>query len=225
MHLNKLIESQIVNNCKKGLGYNAVPPSYTGNFMPPTPDLSFTGLDEFINKPVVENRKSDEEVSKVLRKSDDSPIIEDWVSDSEEENVDCNYHHKQFQKQRGSNACLATNATRHDESSKLWLKKTQLPYCTKKRAWISQSSTNESEAYKAFRVFNSRTRIVEENLHIRFSESILNVVGTKASDNADQARKETEPVKNYILLPLWTANPPFSQDPKELSNDGCKPSS
>ncbi|GJT75840.1 ribonuclease H-like domain-containing protein [Tanacetum coccineum] len=75
--LNKLIESQIVDNCKKGLGYNAVPPPYTGNFMPPTPDLSFTGLDEFVNKFVVENRKSDEEVSKVVRKSNDSPIIED----------------------------------------------------------------------------------------------------------------------------------------------------
>ncbi|GJS66179.1 ribonuclease H-like domain-containing protein [Tanacetum coccineum] len=82
--LNKLIECQIIDNCKKGLGYekyNAVPPPYTRNFMPPIPDLSFTGLDEFVNKPVVENRKSDEEVSKVVRKSDDSPIIKDWVSD------------------------------------------------------------------------------------------------------------------------------------------------
>ncbi|GJU51898.1 hypothetical protein Tco_1221453 [Tanacetum coccineum] len=56
--LNKLIESQIVDNCKKGLGYNAVPPPYTGNFMPPTPDLSFIGLDEFANKSVVENCKA-----------------------------------------------------------------------------------------------------------------------------------------------------------------------
>ncbi|GJT32272.1 retrovirus-related pol polyprotein from transposon TNT 1-94 [Tanacetum coccineum] len=110
---------------------------------------------------------------------------------------------------------------------------------------------------KAFRVFNSRTRIVEENLHIRFSESTPNVVGsgpywlfdidaltrimnyepivagtqsnsfagTKASDNAGQARKETEPVKDYILLPLWTADPPFSQDPKSSQDDGSKPSS
>ncbi|GJW33711.1 putative ribonuclease H-like domain-containing protein [Tanacetum coccineum] len=65
--LNKLIECQIVDNCKKGLGnekYNVVPPPYTGNFMPPTPDLSFTGLDEFVNKPVVENKKSDEVMSK-----------------------------------------------------------------------------------------------------------------------------------------------------------------
>ncbi|GJX10875.1 putative ribonuclease H-like domain-containing protein [Tanacetum coccineum] len=108
---------------------------------------------------------------------------------------------------------------------------------------------------KAFRVFNSRTRIVEENLHIRFSESTPNVVGsgpnwlfdidaltktmnykpiiagtqsngfvgTKASDNASQARKETEPVKYYILLPLWTVDLPYSQDPNSSYDDGSKP--
>ncbi|GJX51135.1 ribonuclease H-like domain-containing protein [Tanacetum coccineum] len=108
---------------------------------------------------------------------------------------------------------------------------------------------------KDFRVFNSRTRMVEENLHIRFSESTPNVVGsgpdllfdidaltrtmnykpivagtqsngfagTKASDNAVQARKETGPVKNYILLPLWLADPPFYQDPKSSQDDESKP--
>nr|GFA43908.1 retrovirus-related Pol polyprotein from transposon TNT 1-94 [Tanacetum cinerariifolium] len=34
---------------------------------------------------------------------------------------------------------------------------------------------------KTFRVFNSRTSIVEENLHIRFSESTPNVVDPKSS--------------------------------------------
>ncbi|GJW14020.1 hypothetical protein Tco_0018153 [Tanacetum coccineum] len=59
--LNKIIECEIIDNCKKGLGYennNAVPPPYTGNFMPPTLDLSFIGLDEFVNKHVVENSKA-----------------------------------------------------------------------------------------------------------------------------------------------------------------------
>ncbi|GJZ74646.1 uncharacterized mitochondrial protein-like protein [Tanacetum coccineum] len=50
-------------------------------------------------------------------------------------------------------------------------------------------------------------------------------IGTKASDNACQTRKETELVKDYILLPLWTADPPFSQDPKSSHDDGSKPSS
>nr|GEU48778.1 integrase, catalytic region, zinc finger, CCHC-type, peptidase aspartic, catalytic [Tanacetum cinerariifolium] len=88
--LNKLIDYQIVDNYKKGLGYenyDAVPPTYTGNFMPPTLDLSFTGLDEFVNKPVVENykAKSNEKEPKVVKKNDDAPIIEEWVLDNEEE--------------------------------------------------------------------------------------------------------------------------------------------
>ncbi|GKE10773.1 putative ribonuclease H-like domain-containing protein [Tanacetum coccineum] len=89
METVKLLKSQndqLLRDLEKSSLMVLVPPPYTRNFMPPTPDLSFTGLDEFVNKPVVENRKSDKEVSKVVRKSDDSPIIEDWVSDSEEEN-------------------------------------------------------------------------------------------------------------------------------------------
>nr|GEX20724.1 retrovirus-related Pol polyprotein from transposon TNT 1-94 [Tanacetum cinerariifolium] len=83
---------EIVNNCKKGLGsenHNAVPPPYTRNFIPPTPNLSFTGLDEFVNKPIVENykAKSSEEEPKVVKKNDDAPIIKECVSDDEEEDV------------------------------------------------------------------------------------------------------------------------------------------
>ncbi|GJX94430.1 hypothetical protein Tco_0349016 [Tanacetum coccineum] len=47
-------------------------------------------------------------------------------------------------------------------------------------------------------------------------------VCTKANDNAGQARKETKPVKNYILLPLWHVDPLFSQDPKSSQDDGSK---
>ncbi|GKB43864.1 hypothetical protein Tco_0888806 [Tanacetum coccineum] len=61
---------------------SSFPPPYTENFIHPTTDLSFTGLDEFVNKPVVENRKSNEEESKIVRKNDDALIIEEWVSDS-----------------------------------------------------------------------------------------------------------------------------------------------
>nr|GEW55572.1 hypothetical protein [Tanacetum cinerariifolium] len=60
--LNKLIDCQIIDNYKKGLGYesyNAIPPSYIGNFMPPKPDLSYTGLDEFVVNHVVENKSSE----------------------------------------------------------------------------------------------------------------------------------------------------------------------
>ncbi|GJV34743.1 putative ribonuclease H-like domain-containing protein [Tanacetum coccineum] len=80
---------------------------------------------------------------------------------------------------------------------------------------------------KAFRVFNSKTRIVEENLHVQFiiagNQSTGNA-GTKASDDAGKARMETVPGKDYILLPLWTADPPFSQSSKSSPDARFKPS-
>ncbi|GKA86340.1 putative ribonuclease H-like domain-containing protein [Tanacetum coccineum] len=49
------------------------------------------------------------------------------------------------------------------------------------------------------------------------------LLGTKACDDARKARMETVPGKDYILLPLWTADSPFSQDPKSSQNDRFKP--
>ncbi|GJS76476.1 putative ribonuclease H-like domain-containing protein [Tanacetum coccineum] len=414
--LDKLIECQIVDNCKKGLGYEKYngSTSYTIKFMP-LPDLSFTGLDEFVNKPVVENRKSDEEVSKVVRKNDDAPIIEEWVSDSEEENVSqtktkkktgnpqmdlqdqevidsgCSRHmtgnmsyltnyeeidggygnlvrglpSKLFENDQTCVACQKGKQHRasstKDETSGIlksfitgienlvdhkvkvircdngteFKNKEMNQFCEMKgilrqfsvartpqqngvakrrnrtlieaaRTMLADSklpTTFWAEAVntacyvqnrvlvvkphnktpyklfhgrtptlsfmrpfgcpvtilntidhlgkfdgkadegffvgyslnsKAFRVFNSRTRIVEENLHIRFSENTPNVVGSGPDWLFDidvqkqvimHVIKETEPVKDYILLPLWTADPPYSQDPKSFHDDGSKPSS
>ncbi|GJX49620.1 uncharacterized mitochondrial protein-like protein [Tanacetum coccineum] len=62
--------------------------SLHGKFYASNPDLvPFTGLDEFVNKLVVENIMTSEEEPKVVRKNDDAPIIEEWMSDSEEENI------------------------------------------------------------------------------------------------------------------------------------------
>ncbi|GJZ63742.1 putative ribonuclease H-like domain-containing protein [Tanacetum coccineum] len=80
------INSEIKDKCKTRLGYNAVPPPYTRNFMPPKPDLVYPSLDEFTKKPVVE-AKTSEVKPKEVRKENDTPIIEDWVSDSDEEDV------------------------------------------------------------------------------------------------------------------------------------------
>ncbi|GKD54567.1 hypothetical protein Tco_1287954 [Tanacetum coccineum] len=81
-------------NVNKFKNASKIPPPYTGNFMPPKPNLSFTGLEEFTSEPVViksvvENSeaKASEAKSKIVRKNNSAPIIEDWVSDSEEEDV------------------------------------------------------------------------------------------------------------------------------------------
>ncbi|GKC87103.1 hypothetical protein Tco_1147752 [Tanacetum coccineum] len=93
-NLSKLIDCQIIDKYKTGLGYNVVPPPYTGNFMPPKPDLSFSGLEEFTSEPIVikpvgENSeaKASEAKPKEVRKNNGAPIINDWVSDNEEDDV------------------------------------------------------------------------------------------------------------------------------------------
>nr|GEV63274.1 hypothetical protein [Tanacetum cinerariifolium] len=55
--------------------------------MPPKPDLSCTGLDEFVVKLIVVKAKSSKEEYKAVRKNNDALIIEEWVSDDDEENV------------------------------------------------------------------------------------------------------------------------------------------
>ncbi|GJV85135.1 hypothetical protein Tco_1525033 [Tanacetum coccineum] len=48
-NLSKLLDRQIMDKCKIGLGYNAVSPPYTRNFMPPKSDLVYPILDDFVN--------------------------------------------------------------------------------------------------------------------------------------------------------------------------------
>nr|GEW63990.1 hypothetical protein [Tanacetum cinerariifolium] len=83
---------------KVRIGYHAVPPPYIGNYMPPRADVSFAGLYDYVFKfKISETRtsvnknesiasESSEEIReepKTVRLS--APIIEDWVSDSEDE--------------------------------------------------------------------------------------------------------------------------------------------
>nr|GEY10252.1 retrovirus-related Pol polyprotein from transposon TNT 1-94 [Tanacetum cinerariifolium] len=74
---------------------------------------------------------------------------------------------------------------------------------------------------KAFRVNNSRTRKVEENLHVNFLENKPNVAGSGSETNSDagQARKEKVPDQEYILLPLLNtcSNVPSSYEEAESS--------
>ncbi|GJU81498.1 hypothetical protein Tco_1283863 [Tanacetum coccineum] len=73
------------------LGYNAVLPPYTRNFMPPRSDLVYPSLDDFVDESVSESvvKKPTVKINEpeTARKENRAPIIKDWVSDSDEENV------------------------------------------------------------------------------------------------------------------------------------------
>nr|GEV13602.1 copia protein [Tanacetum cinerariifolium] len=149
---------------------------------------------------------SSEEEPKVVRKYDDASRIEEWVSDDEEEDAEA-----------VSTACYVQN-----------------------RVVVVKPYNKIS-----YELFYGRTPTLSFMRPFGCPVTILNTIdhlgkfdgkadegtqsngfsGTKASDNAGQARKETKPIKNYILLPLWTADPLFVQVPKSSHDNRSKPSS
>ncbi|GJU84209.1 putative ribonuclease H-like domain-containing protein [Tanacetum coccineum] len=114
--LDQMLESQITDKSKKGVGYHAVPSPYPLILNRPTPfDLSYSGLEEFKQPEVNEygprdsslkpttccdkesdnskentddslkqQQKTDSKTSSVIE-NNDAPIIEDWVSDDEDD--------------------------------------------------------------------------------------------------------------------------------------------
>nr|GEV42753.1 putative ribonuclease H-like domain-containing protein [Tanacetum cinerariifolium] len=283
-------------------------------FMPPTPDFSFTSLDEFVNKPIVENckAKSSEKEPKVVRKNDNTLIIKEWVSDNEEEDV---YNPKikkkivrpsiaktEFvkSKQQGKTGRKTVKQVEQQRIENLIDHKVKAIRCDNRTEFKNKEMNQFCKMKGILRQFSiartpqqigvaerrnrtlieaARTMLADSKLQTIFWAEAVNTAcfvrnivlvvkthnktsyerfhgngpdwlfdidaltrrinyepivagtqsnsfaGTKASDNAGQARKETEPVKDYIMLPLWTADLPFSQDPKSSHDDGFKPSS
>nr|GEW01249.1 retrovirus-related Pol polyprotein from transposon TNT 1-94 [Tanacetum cinerariifolium] len=73
---------------------------------------------------------------------------------------------------------------------------------------------------KAFRVFNSITRIVQETLHINFLENKPNVAGSGLTWLFDidtlTKKAEEDNVQQYVLFPLWYSG---SKDPQNTNGD------
>nr|GEY50984.1 retrovirus-related Pol polyprotein from transposon TNT 1-94 [Tanacetum cinerariifolium] len=80
---------------------------------------------------------------------------------------------------------------------------------------------------KSFRVYNTRTRKVEENLHIKFLENKPLIAGTNTNDfagkrasfDAGQSSMETGPSQDYILMPLWNEGSLFDSSSKDSDGD------
>ncbi|GJR72167.1 putative ribonuclease H-like domain-containing protein [Tanacetum coccineum] len=70
---SQVFDSKVNDKHKTGERYHAVPPPYTGNFMPPKSDLVLADEEEYV-------------FSESKTKSVSEPLIKDWISDTEDEN-------------------------------------------------------------------------------------------------------------------------------------------
>ncbi|GJV51585.1 ribonuclease H-like domain-containing protein, partial [Tanacetum coccineum] len=246
-------------------GFHAVPPPYTGNYMPPKPDLSFYRLDESVFKSAVRktttsvpetetsiSKTSKDIVEKPKTVRPSAPIIKEWDTNSDNDTsistgrpvniaapkLKVNdalpityYYFKAHSPAKavvsaaegnGENVvkCLVTILNTLDPLGKFDGKADE-------GFFVGYSINN-----KAFRVFNTRTRKVKQNLHITFLENKPNVAGSGPdwlfdidlltnSMNYEPVTTENQTNKNagikdntqqYILLPLLYDSPQSSED-------------
>ncbi|GJT73966.1 putative ribonuclease H-like domain-containing protein [Tanacetum coccineum] len=86
-------DSPVNDRFKTGEGFHAVPPPYTGNYMPSRHDLSFARLDDSVYKTKVSetetsiSKTSKDIVEKPKTVRPSAPIIEDWDTDSDNDSV------------------------------------------------------------------------------------------------------------------------------------------
>ncbi|GKB18465.1 ribonuclease H-like domain-containing protein [Tanacetum coccineum] len=213
-------KDEIMDKCKTGLGYNVLPPPYTGNFMPPKSNLVYPSLDDFIevNKSVVEKPTVETNEPKNARKENGSPNLRVKVIRCENGTEFKNRVMNQFYEVKGikrefsvagtlqQNRVVAVNTACYVQIRVLVIKPhNKTPY----------------------ELFLGRKPALSFKGPFGCLVTILNTIdhlGTKACDDACKARMETVPGKDYILLPMLPADPLFSQNLKDSPDAGFKPS-
>ncbi|GJW04963.1 putative ribonuclease H-like domain-containing protein [Tanacetum coccineum] len=222
-NLSKLLDRQIMDKCKTGLGYNAVPPPYTGNFMPPKSDLVYPSLDDFVDvnesvsESVVEKPTVETNEPKTARKENGALIIEDWVSDSDEENMPKVKIVKMFNKPSFAKINFVKSIEQVKSPRKTSVDKNRQNTPSprgNKRNWNQQMS---QKLGSDFEIFNKACHVCGSFDHLKndwnnWSDPILvNTVGPVNTIQLRTAANNAGPMKNVINNAYLTARRPFNK--------------
>nr|GEV68190.1 putative ribonuclease H-like domain-containing protein [Tanacetum cinerariifolium] len=186
--------------------------------MPPKPDFSFSSLEEFVNEPIV--------TEPIVKK----PVVE--TSEAKTNSEDEAESKPKIEKKIVKPSFAKIEFVKSKEQVK-----------SPRKTTVKQDYEEIDRGYVAFGgnpkggKINGKGSVPDWLFDIDALTRTMNYepitactqsngfAGSKLCDNAGQARKEKELVKDYILLPLWTANPSFFQNPKSSQDDGFQPSS
>ncbi|GKB31876.1 hypothetical protein Tco_0871277 [Tanacetum coccineum] len=235
--------SEIMDKCKIGLGYNTVPPPYTGNFMPPESDLVYPSLDDFVdvNESVVEKPIVETNEPETSRKENGAPIIEDWVSDSDEENMPKVKTVEMFDKPSFAkiNFVKSTQQVKYPRKTSIDKNRQNTPSPRgNKRNWnqqMSQKLKNDFEMFnKACHVCGSfdhlkndcnnypKRNIVPRTVLTRSGPILVNVVRPVNTVQSRTAVNNAGPMKNVINNACSTTRRPFNKITAANNNNVTK---
>nr|GEX27038.1 retrovirus-related Pol polyprotein from transposon TNT 1-94 [Tanacetum cinerariifolium] len=188
--LDNLLESQRLDKNKKGLRYSAVPPPPTQIYSPPKKDMSWTGLSECKDDTVTDYSRPSPAIEST---SDDAQNRNPFVIETEAS--PSTILPKSFIKFVKANDSPTKSKTNKVETTKkppvkyaeqykkptknLNVRGNQRNWNNLKSHHLGKFEAKGDEGYfigysmssKAFRIFNKRTKRVEENLHVEFLEN------------------------------------------------------
>ncbi|GKB81069.1 putative ribonuclease H-like domain-containing protein [Tanacetum coccineum] len=213
-----MLENQKHNKSKSDKGYHAVPPPFTGNFIPRKPDLTF--MDE-----IVESENMD--VTTVVTPSNVKTVESNHESAGVKSNGDVvepktvrknsfrppiNPQQKEYKEKEVINSgCL-----RHMIGNKCYL----IEYTDYDGGFVSFRDGKEEFSVAKTPQQNG----VAERRNRTLIEAVRTILGTRDNIVTGQAEKKTKPEQEYILIPICTTDPLISQGPKDSEEDsGIKP--
>ncbi|GKD95699.1 hypothetical protein Tco_1379596 [Tanacetum coccineum] len=201
-NLSKLLEIQVSDKFKTGVGfdsqvvdshvfdgqeneryktsegYHVVPPPYTGNFMPPKYDLVLVDEGEYVFSESITSildavtREVKTSVSKP--KSVGEPLIEDWISDNEDEN-ETEFKSKQRKPKFAKTEFDKSNE--HVKTAKESVKKVEKKKQAKYPRKNSQSPRgyNNPRIFIKYKTYFSIITIVRGNFSLYYISCIVNI--------------------------------------------------
>nr|GEZ05891.1 copia protein [Tanacetum cinerariifolium] len=226
-------------------GYHAVPPPYTGNYIPPKPDLMF--IDEQVKSKsvdfvftvstsaikTVESKFESVDVknkgmcstieTKLVRKNNFSPpIIEDWISDDESE---VEFEPKVKDKIiRPSIEKIKFVKTARETEEKL-LDESQVLLRVPRKDNIYIVDLKSVDPTGGLTCLFAKATTDESNLwHRRLGHINYKTMNKLVRGNLvkGQAEKKKEPKQEYILIPIYITDPLISQGPNDSVVDAGK---
>ncbi|GJS14816.1 hypothetical protein Tco_0409288 [Tanacetum coccineum] len=226
------------DECKIGLGYNAVPPPYTGNFMPPKSDLVYPSLDDFVDvnesvsESVVEKPTVETNEPKTARKENEAPIIEidQLIPDSTKNIVNNGKTHKNVINNAYSTAMKNFNKITAANNSNI---------STKKVNTVKGTRVNTARPKAILSAVKETKEMLLKPQHVGFAipqqdlkdKGVIDSGFSRHMTGNRSYLADYEEIDggfvafgDYILLPMWPADPLFFQNLNESPDAGIKPS-
>ncbi|GKC86149.1 putative ribonuclease H-like domain-containing protein [Tanacetum coccineum] len=223
--LDKVIRSQLIDNNKKGLGYNVIPPPLTGLFVPPSIDLSHSGIEKFKEPEFV---GYDVKVDKIVfensfietKKTSDAPIIKDQVSDCEEDEIvskvvkSVNVQQKPKQANEPRNASQIPRYNRENKNEQN-SKRLGVGFQFSKRACFVCRRKKETGERESKPVWNDAMRTNLQNFSNNRRNFSPKAVLTKSGKVPISTARQSSP---RAAVPISTTKPVNTAAPKSLVN-------